>query len=86
MRSLRAWLSSVACMVCSALLLSGCSTSAEDEAKINSVITALPTEVAGCTFLGEVDSGSHTFTLVRGEYGGRDPCYCYAGSAYVLVA
>ena len=63
MRSLRAWLSSAACMVCSALLLSGCSTSAEDEAKINSVITALPTEVVGCTFLGEVDSGSHTFTL-----------------------
>lgn len=40
-----------------AFLLSAC-VSAEDQAAANRVITALPQEVQGCTFLGNVDSRS----------------------------
>lgn len=39
----------------SAALLSAC-TSAHDEAMAERVITAMPTEVRGCTFLGNVDT------------------------------
>ncbi len=41
----------------SVLLLNAC-VSAEDQVAANSVITALPQEVQGCTFLGNVDSRS----------------------------
>lgn len=40
-----------------AAVLSGC-VSPQEEAMANSVITALPQEVQGCTFLGDVDSVS----------------------------
>lgn len=37
------------------LTLSGC-VSPEEVASANKIITALPTEVEGCTFLGDVDT------------------------------
>lgn len=43
------------CSFSSAIVLNGC-TSAQDEALANSVITALPNEVRGCVFLGNVDT------------------------------
>lgn len=52
-----------ACMVGAAWLVSACATPPENQAKIDSVITALPTEVEKCTFLGEVDSQFLTFVL-----------------------
>lgn len=39
----------------SSLLLTGC-VSDQEIASANSVITALPTEVEGCTFLGNIDT------------------------------
>ena len=39
-----------------ALGLSGCSISPEDQALIDSVVTALPNEVEGCSFVGNVDN------------------------------
>lgn len=39
-----------------ALGLSGCSINPEDQALIDSVVTALPNEVEGCSFVGNVDN------------------------------
>ncbi len=48
-----------------AILLSGC-VSKSDEKRAEKIITALPTEVAGCTFLGDVDTaGSTTIGVSR---------------------
>lgn len=49
------------------VLLTGCATSPEDQAKIDSVVTALPTEVAQCTFLGDVATTSFTLPSAREE-------------------
>lgn len=43
------------CSVSSTFVLNGC-TSAQDEIMAQGVITALPTEVQGCVFLGNVDT------------------------------
>lgn len=47
------------------VLLTGCATSPEDQAKIDSVVTALPTEVTQCTFLGDVATTSFTLPSAR---------------------
>lgn len=43
------------CIMPLSLTLSGC-VSPEEVASANKIITALPTEVEGCTFLGDVDT------------------------------
>jgi hypothetical protein len=43
----------------SIILASGC-VSEYDEKRANMIITALPTEVADCTFLGELDTPGYT--------------------------
>lgn len=51
--------STLGALMLSALLLGGCISPEQmkaNEEMANSVITALPTEVQGCTFLGEVDA------------------------------
>ncbi len=42
-----------------AVFVTGC-VSEYDEKRANKIITALPTEVAGCTFLGDVDTAGAT--------------------------
>lgn len=43
-------------LVGTAVGLSACSISPEDQALIDSVVTALPSEVEGCSFVGNVDN------------------------------
>lgn len=45
------------------LMLSGCAVSPEDEAKINSVTTALPQDIEGCTFLGDVTNSFSQYSI-----------------------
>ena len=45
------------------LTLNGCASSPDDEAMVASVITALPTEVTGCTFITEVDNNFAASTM-----------------------
>ena len=47
---------------CIAVVLTGC-MSAEEQAAANKVITALPTEVEGCTFIADVDNNGPYSTV-----------------------
>lgn len=46
-------------------LMSGCTLTPEEQALVDSVTTALPTEVAQCTFLGDVTTNSFTIPAAR---------------------
>lgn len=46
-----------------AMALSGCATSPEDQAMLSQVVTALPQEVEGCTFVGNVDNEHVHYTM-----------------------
>lgn len=48
-----------------ALGLSGCSFNPEEQALIDSVVTALPQEVEGCSFVGNVDNFMARPTIER---------------------
>lgn len=47
----------------SLVVVSGCATAPEDQAMIESVVTALPQEVEGCTFVGNVDNDYISYTM-----------------------
>ena len=47
----------------SLVVVSGCATAPEDQAMIESVVTALPQEVEGCTFVGNVDNDYISYTV-----------------------
>ncbi|SFS38172.1 hypothetical protein SAMN02910357_00432 [Succinivibrio dextrinosolvens] len=47
---------------CLATVLTGC-MSAEEQAAANRIITALPTEVEGCTFIADVDNSGPYSTV-----------------------
>lgn len=53
------WLS----VVTLSLGLSGCATPPEDLAMISQVVTALPQEIEGCSFVGEVDNDHVRYTI-----------------------
>lgn len=43
--------------------LTGCASSEADQALINGVVTALPTEIEGCVFLGNVDNDFVSYSI-----------------------
>lgn len=55
----------VLALVLGAGVLSGCAMSPEDQALIDSVVTAMPNEVEGCSFVGNVDNFT-TRTTIEG--------------------
>lgn len=61
----KSWQTKVGAVALSAALLSGCAMTPEEQAQIESVMTALPTEVEKCTFLGDVTTTSFTLEHAR---------------------
>ena len=73
----------------SLVVVSGCATAPEDQAMIESVVTALPQEVEGCTFVGNVDNDYISYTVQAGRAyrcpAGKGPLRPEQGAAVTAV-
>lgn len=57
-------LAKIACAIMATFSVGACSSySEQDLAAIDQVVSALPTEVEGCTFLGDIDSNYGSFSI-----------------------